>query len=62
MQPELETAARTQPYDPVNLVNWDEVTVGALASQLAGLGRGCKFTETLHDEVNQGRPPRRLRP
>ena|SRR6266511_993353 len=28
----------------VNAVQWDDVTIGALASQMSGIGRDCKFT------------------
>lgn len=39
IQPELANA----PYDdPLEQVNWEEVTLGALASQLSGLGRDCQ--------------------
>ncbi|EXJ89929.1 hypothetical protein A1O3_02996 [Capronia epimyces CBS 606.96] len=37
--PELKEAARTLPHDPIRYVNWEEVTVGSLASQLSGIGR-----------------------
>jgi CubicO group peptidase (beta-lactamase class C family) len=42
--PELrEIQARTAPEkDPVRYVNWDEVTVGALAGQMSGIPRDCK--------------------
>lgn len=30
--------------NPVNNVQWDEVTIGALASQMAGLSRDCERT------------------
>ncbi|KAI9717156.1 MAG: hypothetical protein M1812_004904 [Candelaria pacifica] len=29
----------SQPYNPVNQVSWSDITIGALASQMAGVGR-----------------------
>lgn len=44
--PELKHAAQHPPHDStaIDWVQWDQVTVGALASQLSGLGRDCLFT------------------
>lgn len=42
--PELKHAAQHPPHNStVYWVQWDQVTVGALASQLSGLGRDCLF-------------------
>lgn len=43
--PELKHAAQHPPHNTtvVDWVQWDQVTVGALASQLSGLGRDCLF-------------------
>lgn len=43
--PELKHAAQHPPHDStvVDWVQWDQVTVGALASQLSGIGRDCLF-------------------
>ena len=42
--PELkEIQAKTNPgKDPVRYVNWDEITIGALAGQMAGVPRDCE--------------------
>ena len=48
--PELSDVAKSQAtgtFDPVTEVQWKDVTVGALASQLAGIGRECGYTNTL---------------
>lgn len=47
--PELRAAVfdlhhnATKREDQIDFVQWDEVTVGELASQLAGIARDCKF-------------------
>ena len=41
--PELAAAAAKAKADPVANVDWDEVTIGALAGQLSGAIRDCKF-------------------
>ena len=43
--PELADIAKTQitgKFDPVSQVAWKDVTIGALASHLAGIGRDCE--------------------
>lgn len=44
--PELKHAAQHPPHNStvVDWVQWDQVTVSALASQLSGIGRDCLFT------------------
>lgn len=45
--PELAAIANTQAngtFDPVSEVQWKDVTIGALASHLAGIGRDCERT------------------
>lgn len=37
--PELQAIASTQETDPTSHVDWESITVGALASHLAGIGR-----------------------
>lgn len=37
--PELQEIAQTQESDPTSDVNWKSITIGALASHLAGIGR-----------------------
>lgn len=47
--PELDAIARRQAsgsFDPISQVQWEDVTIGALASQLAGIGRDCKCQST----------------
>jgi hypothetical protein len=41
--PELKTAASgcSASEDPINCIDWDEITLGALASHTAGLPRDC---------------------
>ena len=39
--PELAAAAKRGKEDPVAHVQWDEVTIGALASQMSGIIRDC---------------------
>ena len=41
--PELAAAARRGKEDPVAHVQWDEVTIGALASQMSGIIRDCRL-------------------
>ena len=41
--PELEGLAERARGDPVRYVNWEEVTVGALAGQMSGIPRDCEF-------------------
>ncbi len=48
--PELADIAKTQAdgtFDPVSEVQWKDVTIGALASHLAGVGRDCECTWSL---------------
>jgi len=36
----------TQPdFDPVKETDWDDITIGSLASQVSGLGRDCEYTK-----------------
>jgi len=41
--PELEEAAKkcSAKEEPINCIDWDEVTLGAMASHMAGLPRDC---------------------
>ena len=42
--PELAQFSRqasTQPLDDTRRTDWDEITIGALASQVSGIGRDC---------------------
>lgn len=41
--PELAAVADKAKSDPVDNVDWGEVTIGALASQMAGIVRDCEF-------------------
>jgi CubicO group peptidase (beta-lactamase class C family) len=34
--------AASQPFDRVRQTAWDDITIGALASQVSGLGRDCR--------------------
>ncbi|KAF2448573.1 beta-lactamase/transpeptidase-like protein [Karstenula rhodostoma CBS 690.94] len=43
--PELakyEGRSSQQDFDPVRETDWDDITIGALASQVSGLGRDCR--------------------
>jgi CubicO group peptidase (beta-lactamase class C family) len=40
--PELRDAALSDPNGPIENAFWNQITVGALASQLSGIGRDCK--------------------
>ncbi|GAW26799.1 putative beta-lactamase transpeptidase-like [Rosellinia necatrix] len=40
--PELRVGASDGAGDPVEDASWDEITIGALASHLSGIGRDCK--------------------
>jgi hypothetical protein len=44
--PELKAAAKkyNARQDPVNYVDWEAITIGALASQTADIGRDCEFS------------------
>ena len=45
--PELADIAKTQTgktFNPVSEVQWKDVTIGALASHLAGIGRDCEYS------------------
>lgn len=44
--PELKYAAQHHAHDSsaIDWVQWDQVTIGALASQLSGMGRDCRFS------------------
>lgn len=44
---ELAAISQTQKRDLVNNVNWDSITVGALASQMAGIGRDAAYSAEL---------------
>ena len=43
--PELVSAAKSLNAEqrPLDYVNWDDVTLGNLASHMAGIGRDCRF-------------------
>lgn len=41
--PELAAAADKAKDDPVGNADWGEVTIGALASQMAGIVRDCEY-------------------
>lgn len=41
----LPELARIQPRNDVDSVEWSQVTLGALASQMAGIGRDCMYEE-----------------
>lgn len=47
--PELRTAASSLPstQNPVENVAWEDVTIGQLASQMAGIGRDSEFSVAL---------------
>jgi hypothetical protein len=36
----------------VNAVQWDDVTLGALASQMSGIGRDCKLLKLVIHSVS----------
>lgn len=40
--PELAAVADKAEQDPISYVDWNHVTIGDLASQLAGVGRDCE--------------------
>jgi CubicO group peptidase (beta-lactamase class C family) len=42
--PELEAADRGPAGNAIDHVQWSEVTLGALASQMSGIGRDCRCT------------------
>lgn len=44
--PELKAAAGKAKEDPVRYVDWDEISVGSLASQMGGIIRDCEFLST----------------
>jgi CubicO group peptidase (beta-lactamase class C family) len=48
--PELAQKAAEAKFksDPINYVDWDDVTIGAMASQMTGLIRDCKFLLLLY--------------
>jgi CubicO group peptidase (beta-lactamase class C family) len=39
----LSAQAASKPFNAVRDTSWDDITIGALASQISGLGRDCKF-------------------
>ncbi|KAL2105291.1 hypothetical protein VUR80DRAFT_8611 [Thermomyces stellatus] len=41
--PELQGFGERAREDPVRYVDWDAVTIGALAGQMAGIPRDCEF-------------------
>lgn len=45
----------SQPgFDPVRETDWDDITIGALASQVSGLGRDCKLcSECSHTIISK---------
>ena len=45
--PELADIAKAQAsgtFDPVSEVQWKDITIGALANHLAGIGRDCEYS------------------
>ena len=69
--PELAAFADTTPPDPINVVDWKSVTLGALAGQIAGIPRDTPlldngdpaFTETAADlEALAFPPPKETNP
>ena len=47
--PELAQVAKAQAsttFDPISEVQWKDVTIGALASHLAGIGRDCEYIQS----------------
>lgn len=42
--PELRGKNGSVGQDPVRRTDWEDITIGALASQVAGIGRDCKFS------------------
>jgi CubicO group peptidase (beta-lactamase class C family) len=49
--PELLAASRATPDDDLDYVDWSSVTIGNLASHMAGIGRDCMFCY-LKEEVS----------
>jgi hypothetical protein len=45
--PKFQEAAQSQELDPISNVDWESITVGALASHLAGIGRDPTHTAAL---------------
>ncbi|GMG13577.1 unnamed protein product [Aspergillus oryzae] len=43
--PELITKSANAKQDPVRYVDWEDITVGQLASHMAGLSRDCEYSE-----------------
>lgn len=41
--PELQGLGENARTDPVRYIDWEAVTIGALAGQMAGIPRDCKF-------------------
>lgn len=48
--PELAAAVNGEGFDAVANVAWEDVTIGALASQMAGIVRDCEFSSPLVKE------------
>ncbi|CAI4217598.1 unnamed protein product [Parascedosporium putredinis] len=58
--PELKTMQERNAgeEDPVRYTDWDEITIGALASQMAGIPKDCELTQDYGPGlVNVGFPP-----
>jgi len=54
--PELHRAVSARPLNAIDEPDWGQITVGALASQLSGVGRDCKYLDgDLHRISLRGR-------
>ena len=50
-------AAEASYINPIMSTNWSEVTIGALASQMSGIGRDCEYARTSTDpKLTQNSP------
>jgi hypothetical protein len=51
--PELAAAARSldAKQNPLDYVNWDDITLGNLASHMSGIGRDCKFCDMRREGI-----------
>ena len=53
-----ESRAAVLSTDTIDTVNWTDITIGALASQLAGLGRDATWSVDLDQAIlSTGLPP-----
>jgi hypothetical protein len=46
--PELVAQADRTPFDAVNYTDWNDVTIGGLATQMAGVPRDCTYSPNNH--------------